>query len=108
MDVLVPCLDLEACFLYIGITCAEISYIKLGLSLAFSCSPLPDPIYHIGTSLKNDRASRSLLRQVCSHLSDGLDSLVASFMQAFISRWDDWDDHPNGKLISSQGPLPLG
>ena len=28
--------------------------------------------------------------------------------QAFISRWDDWDDHPNGKLISSQGPLPLG
>ena len=29
-------------------------------------------------------------------------------MQAFIGNWDDWDDHPDGKLISSQGPLPLG
>ena len=55
---------LVSMFLYIGITCAEISYIKLGLSLAFSCSPLPDLIYHIGTCLKNFRASRSLLRQV--------------------------------------------
>ena len=55
---------LVSMFLYIGITCAEISYIKLGLSLAFSCSPLPHLIYHIGTCLKNDRASRSLLRQV--------------------------------------------
>ena len=58
---------LVSMFLYIGITCAEISYIKLRLSLAFSCSPLPDLIYHIiiiGTCLKNDRASRSLLRQV--------------------------------------------
>ena len=58
---------LVSMFLYIGITCAEISYIKLRLSLAFSCSPLPDLIYHIiiiGTCLKNDRASRSLLGQV--------------------------------------------
>ena len=34
------------------------------LSLAFSCLPLPDLIYHIGTCLKSGRASRSLLRQV--------------------------------------------
>ena len=58
---------LVSMFLYIGITYAEISYIKLGLSLAFSCSPLPDLIYHVGTCLKNDRASRSLLRQVIEH-----------------------------------------
>ena len=34
------------------------------LSLAFSCLPLPALSYHIGTCLKSDRASRSLLRQV--------------------------------------------
>ena len=37
---------------------------RLGLSLAFSRLPLPAMSYHIGTCLKRDRASRSLLRQV--------------------------------------------
>ena len=75
---------LVSMFLYIGITYAEISYIKLGLSLAFSCSPLPDLICHIGICLKNDRASRSLLRQV----------FFSMFFSLFLASFFDFDFEP--------------
>ena len=25
-----------------------------------------------------------------------------------LCNWDDWDDHPNGEMFSSQWPEPLG
>ena len=34
--------------------------------------------------------------------------LLHPSIQAFISCWDDWDDSSQRRLISSQGPLPLG
>ena len=89
LELMLGCLSsmpgLVSMFLYIGITCAEISYIKLGLSLAFSCLPLPDLIYHIGTCLKSGRASRSLPRQVFSCFNSWEASGASPTSEAIIS-----------------------
>ena len=40
--------------------------------------------------------------------NEGKTSEDQTIKPGLLYNWDDWDDHPNGEMFSSQWPEPLG